>query len=277
MNLVNQSADLISIGESNKYDMFKVIEKAGRTCYKSLDKITNGSAEKFVNGLIKSGHHSVLEHGTLYLYFEVPEDNIYIKFFKQNKYSVVKIREDVAFVTTNYRVLIENFPNDVVMKLMERMNPYSSEFEERITMHVVTNLQVAMEYLRHRVMSFSEESTRYCNYGKGKFNNELNFVDPRTVFPKYAENVNHCFDIWMKTNQMIEDNYLNLASDGCIAQECAQILPKDLKTELVMTGTESQWSHFFDLRLYGKTGAPHPQAKELAGKISDVMKHGGRI
>lgn len=273
MKLVNQSADLISTGESNYNDMLKVIEKAGRTCYKSLDRITDDSAEKFVNSLIKSGHHSVLEHGTLYLYFEIPEDNVLIKFFKQNKYSVVKIREDIAFITTNYRVLVENFDNKQQEKLLKHMCPYSSEFEERITMHLVTNLQVAMEYLRHRVMSFSEESTRYCNYSKGKFNNELNFIDPRTAFLKYAKNVNGCFDIWMKINQMIENNYLDLASAGCIAQECAQILPKDLKTELVMTGTETEWSHFFDSRLYGKTGAPHPQAKELAEKIYTVMRN----
>lgn len=273
MKLVNQSADLISTGESNYNDMLKVIEKAGRTCYKSLDRITDDSAFAFVNRLKKSGHRSVLEHGTLYLYFEIPEDNLLIKFFKENNYSTVKLREDIAFITTNYRVLIENFDNVQLEKILKHMCPYSSEFEERITMHLVTNLQVAMEYLRHRRMSFSEESTRYCNYSKGKFSNELTFIDPRTAFIRYEQNVNKCFDKWMQTNQMIEDNYLDLASNGCVAQECAQILPKDLKTELVMTGTESDWSHFFDLRLYGKTGAPHPQAMQLAKKIYTVMRN----
>ena len=271
MKLTTQSAKVISIGESNYNDMCKIIELAGRTCYKSIDRITDNSALEFVERMKKSKHYSTLEHGTMYLYFEVPEDNQIIKFFKQNKYSIVKIIEDIAFVTTNYRVIVENFNDDEQKKLIARMQLYSSEFEKRTTIVMTTNLQVAAEYCRHRSFSFNQESTRYCNYSKGKFDNELTFIDPRSAFPRFYYNENDCFTVWTQTNQTIENNYLNLASKGCIAQECAQILPKDLKTELVMTGTSKDWNHFMNLRYYGKTGAPHPQAKELAIKIMNAM------
>lgn len=276
MKLTTQSAEVISTGESNYNEMCKIIELAGRTCYKSLDRITANSALEFVERMKKSKHYSTLEHGTMYLYFEVPEDNQIIKFFKQNKYSVVRIKEDIAFVTTNYRVIVENFDEDEQKKLIDRMQSYSSEFEKRTTVVMTTNLQIAAEYCRHRKFSFNQESTRYCNYSKGKFDNELTFVDPRSAFTKFYYNENGCFTVWMQTNQVIEDNYLSLASKGCVAQECAQILPKDLKTELVMTGTTGDWNHFMDLRYYGKTGAPHPQAKELATKIMEAMKLYGK-
>lgn len=111
-----------------------------------------------------------------------------------------------------------------------------------------------------RVFSFAQESTRYCNYSKDKFGNELTFIYPCWM-PELQE------DDWgpfFHAVYQIEKDYLQLIKDGWKPQEAATILPNALKTELIMTGFIDDWKHFFQLRALGTTGAPHPQAKELA-------------
>lgn len=285
--------------------VYKQIEKVGRVCYKSEDKITEDSAKPFVDRMIKSGHGAMLEHGTVYLQYEVVKGTINpLTKYYLNKYSKVKetIGETMRlFVTTNLRVLVDNGWLDDLQYICEPTEYH----ERRVTVHFVCDRGVSHEFVRHRVMSFAQESTRYCNYSKDKFGNELTFIIPCWLnIPEGAayfhdginyrvkESVN--FKAWVnKESNYVEvrdyiqaldsaekayfrlmDKWENTATDRSYItglrgnpwspQQARAVLPNSLKTELAVTGFTSDWNHFFDLRARGTTGAPHPQAKELA-------------
>lgn len=262
--------------------VYKQIERVGRVCYKSEDKITEDSAKPFVDRMIKSGHGAMLEHGTVYLkVFNVIENSELIDKYKSNKYSVVKegtevynCHGDILYgsckcITTNYRVLVENGWLDDLKHICK-----PTEFhEKRITVHFVCDRGVSHEFVRHRVMSFAQESTRYCNYSKDKFGNELTFIQPcwldderlKLYGPYHTVIRDKSLEsIFIASLNNAEKDYIDLIDLGWKPQEARAVLPNSLKTELVVTGFTSDWSHFFDLRARGTTGAPHPQAKELA-------------
>lgn len=261
--LENQSVELISVGESTISGMKNIIELAGRTCYKSLDKISEGSAEKFVDRMVNNKHTAMLEHGTIYLTIPHNKKHIAEQFiFLKNpaKYSEVIISPTGYYITTNYRVIVENELEEV----MEFQTHCKPEHVKRLTVRLTTNLQVLGEFTRHRTMSFAVESTRYCAYAKDKFDNELTFVRPN--FGIYLQNP-EVMTQWEKDMEHAEYNYLKLAKMGANAQECAQVLPKSTKCEMVVSATELDWQHFFDLRYRGNTGKPHPQMEDIAEKI----------
>lgn len=269
--------------------VYKQIEKVGRVCYKSEDKITKDSAKPFVDRMIKSGHGAMLEHGTVYLAMPMEtilpiEANSWGK-YTRNPYSKgfkvceVDGQRRVA-VTTNLRVLIENGWFDDLKYICE-----PTEFhEKRVTVHFVCDRGVSHEFVRHRVMSFAQESTRYCNYSKDKFGNELTFIKPcwldiptgqyvywdgdwcdiNKMKIQLPEGEHKDIDAFLWTLNNAETHYTLLINSGWKPQEARAVLPNSLKTELVVTGFTSDWNHFFDLRARGTTGAPHPQAKELA-------------
>lgn len=270
--------------------VYKQIEKVGRVCYKSEDKITEGSAKPFVDRMIRSGHGAMLEHGTVYLEFHVKDPsevgeeeyhsqqselNKLISRYANNKYSIIKVNHyyDTVFITTNYRVLIENN----WLKDLKYICEPTVFHERRVTVHFVCDRGVSHEFVRHRVMSFAQESTRYCNYSKGKFGNGLTFIQPSWItLDKEITPIN---ELCLLSGQYDRENpnlrylaslvdanyaYLLLLNKGWKPQEARAVLPNSLKTELVVTGFTSDWNHFFDLRARGTTGAPHPQAKELA-------------
>ena len=262
--------------------VYKQIERAGRICYKSEDKITEDSAKSFVDRMIKSGHGAMLEHGTVYLkVFNVIENSELIDKYKSNKYSVVKegtevynCHGDILYggckcITTNYRVLVENGWLDDLKYICK-----PTEFhEKRITVHFVCDRGVSHEFVRHRVMSFAQESTRYCNYSKDKFGNELTFIQPcwldderlKLYGPYHTVIRDKSLEsIFIASLNNAEKDHIDLIDLGWKPQEARAVLPNSLKTELVVTGFVSDWNHFFDLRARGTTGAPHPQAKELA-------------
>ena len=158
------------------------IELAGRTCYKSEDKITKDSAKDFVDRMIKSGHGAMLEHGTVYLICPIEEDaSIFNRYYK-NKYSICKNYmfngKDSTFITTNLRVLVDNGWLGDLKYLSE---PIPNGHEKRITVKFTCDRGVSHEFVRHRVFSFAQESTRYCNYSKDKFGNELTFIIPSCI------------------------------------------------------------------------------------------------
>lgn len=287
----------------------KQIEKVGRVCYKSEDKITEDSAKPFVDRMIKSGHGAMLEHGTVYLHIK-GMDRTDITKYLYNKYSkVVEGSLDHFYVTTNYRVLIENGWLDDLQYICEPTEYH----ERRVTVHFVCDRGVSHEFVRHRVFSFAQESTRYCNYSKDKFGNEITFIIPcwldipegkaywhdginyrvgvteenifgESVNPKaWFNKESNCVEVhdYIQALDNAEKAYLRLMSawenrvtdrryvtgfkgNPWTPQQARAVLPNALKTELVMTGFASDWNHFFDLRARGTTGAPHPQAKELA-------------
>lgn len=270
--------------------VYKQIEKVGRVCYKSEDKMTEDSAKPFVERMTKSGHGAMLEHGTVYLkvtnkglsldnYDKNQVENKYIsnpyskvifgKYSKYNSYGEKLEAIQEVYITTNYRVLVENGWLDDLQYICE-----PTEFHaKRITVHFVCDRGVSHEFVRHRVMSFAQESTRYCNYSKDKFGNEITFIKPcflddskLALYGPYHTVIRDKSpeSIFIASLNNAEKDYIDLINLGWKPQEARAVLPNALKTELVMTGFVSDWNHFFDLRARGTTGAPHPQAKELA-------------
>jgi thymidylate synthase (FAD) len=171
------------------------IERCGRVCYKSEDKITPESAEPFVRGLIKRGHESVLEH-------------------------------------------------------------YS------FTVKFVCDRGVSHEIVRHRIASYSQESTRYCNYGKDSFGKEITVISPPV---NYGED----YGAWMRACQKAEEEYRFLLWRGISPQVARSVLPNSLKTELVMTANLREWRHFLRLRT---SPAAHPQMREVALMLLEQVR-----
>lgn len=267
--------------------VYKQVEKVGRVCYKSEDKITEDSAKPFVDRMIKSGHGAMLEHGTVYLCIRKEgNESLEVDRYLMNPYSKIAFRQfsnsrDMEiYITTNLRVLVENN----WLKDLEYICEPTEFHERRVTVHFVCDRGVSHEFVRHRVMSFAQESTRYCNYSKDKFGNELTFIKPCWLdIPtgqyvywdgdwcdvdkmkiQLPEGEHKDIDAFLWTLNNAETHYTLLINSGWKPQEARAVLPNSLKTELVVTGFISDWNHFFDLRARGTTGAPHPQAKELA-------------
>ena len=301
--------------------VYKQIERAGRVCYKSEDKITENSAKEFVDRIIKSGHGAMLEHGSIYLYIETDtEPSLMVKeiinFYKYNKYSHVNTEYILDkdqdshtpliigykyYISTNLRVCIEN-------DRKEFLNPSllcePTEFhEKRITVKFICDRGILAEFTRHRTFSFSAESTRYCNYSKDKFNNEITYILPCWIDntslqeikgsiisqDKYGSLISEYYYhltgkewTWKITPernfiaslQVAEQLYLELLNQGWKPQEARAVLPNALKTELVMTGFISDWKHFFELR---DAGSAHPQAQELAKPLHEEFIKRGYI
>ena len=129
-----------------------------------------------------------------------------------------------------------------------------------------------MEFVRHRKFSFLQESTRYCNYSKGKFNGELTFIEPCWITPDMKSNLTYLN--YVDTLQKIEDAYITLTKNGWKAEEARNILPLSLKTELYMCGFAEDWKKFFELRCASNA---HPQAKELAIPLKEEFIKRGYI
>lgn len=304
MKLIESKVEVIE-QQPGLEGMYKQIELAGRTCYKSEDKITEDSAKEFVDRMIKSNHGAMLEHGTVYLKVSVKYDNeehcwpipqnFFPFFFERNKYSKVRKveAEDVCswYVTTNMRVIAENNLFDCLEFICEPTEMH----EKRITARFTCDRGVSHEIVRHRVMSFAMESTRYCNYEKDKFGNELTYISPswldiNKLLPlvdlankdnKEVYRMGHdeslsnedramCSFIYDLSN--CEHGYMFQTKCGWQAQQARQLLPNALKTEIVVTGFESDWEHFFSLRS-PKAGAQgtHPDIAKLADELYEKL------
>lgn len=160
MKLINSSFEILE-QKPGLQGIYKQIELAGRTCYKSLDKITKDSAKDFVDRMINSKHYAMLEHGTVYL-IERWKEGMEIKpKYDNNPYSKVKVvnfyGETWKYITTNLRVLVENDWLDDLQYICEPTEYH----ERRITVRFTTDRGVSHEFVRHRVFSFAQESTRY--------------------------------------------------------------------------------------------------------------------
>ncbi|MDR2773898.1 MAG: FAD-dependent thymidylate synthase [Tannerella sp.] len=173
----------------NGDEILKHLEKAGRTAYKSEEKITENSSYKFVEKIMNHEHLSVIEHSF-------------------------------------------------------------------ITVRVICDRGVSHEIVRHRLASYTQESTRYCNYTQGKFGNEITVIKPYF----WDENSEE-YKIWSETVKYIENSYNKLIALGVTPQEARSILPNSLKTEIVITMNLREWLHFFRLRTSPNA---HPQMREIA-------------
>ena len=296
--------------------MLKHIERCGRVCYRSEDKITEDSSEKFVERMKSLGHGSVIEHGTVYIknfcdgtFLDGDYNNLGYKYDK-NKYS--KVASDYAlsprgfYITTNYRVILQGdyeawdealehkFDKNWLDDLQYQCEP--TEFhEKRVTVKFTTDIGISREFNRHRVNSVSEQSTRYCNYSKDKFGNEISVVPPtkvrsnaekelKTGIDFFSNEYNYfsamCgvvteitrdgddfttftdIDTWLFANLTTQWAYMRLTNVfGWSAQEARSVLPLDTQTEFYHTAFVSDWKHFFELRCDSHA---HPMARELA-------------
>lgn len=265
--------------------IYEAIERAGRTCYKSERK-EGTTAKDFVDKMIASQHYAMLEHGTVYLM--IPVDKYvyrvgesgwkpivdYTK-YTHNPYCSCFKNGLNLYVTTNYRVLVENGWLDDLKYLCEPTEYH----EKRITVRFTTDRGVSHEFVRHRVFSFAQESTRYCNYSKDKFGNELTFIIPSWIemgedrittdsfgYPTIVNEETYDFLSGLGAS---EKSYFRLINRGWKPQQARQILPNALKTEIVMTGFVSDWKHFFNLRtsIIAETGKPHPDMSALADPL----------
>lgn len=192
MKIIEPSFEIVD--DINGLEILQRIEKAGRTCYKSEDKITEDSCKAFVASIMKSGHHSVIEH-------------------------------------------------------------------EKVSVRIICDRGVTHEIVRHRIASYSQESTRYCNYGKGKYGAEISVIDPCFFKDSEDPNAERKMEILKYVCSVIEDAYMELVDLGAKAQEARYILPNGTKTEIVMTANLREWRHFFKLRT---APAAHPQMREIA-------------
>lgn len=258
---LEQKHDLLGIYEQ--------IEIAGRTAYKSLDKIEydeNGrskTAKEFVKRMISMNHGSTLEHGTVYL--KVPINIDVAGNYLDNPYTICKLvckdnKEDNWWaITTNYRVLVESDLLDDLKFLCE-----PTEYHEKRTTFRLTCARVqADSFVRHRVFSFLMESTRYCNYSDGKFDKEITIVKP-TRWDELGGNAKLLKLAWGAA----EYYYMELIKNKVKPEDARDLLPLQLKTELIMTGTESQWEQFFKLRI---SDHAHPDAKYIAERIKEQL------
>lgn len=199
MILVKPDATILNI---SSLEPLELIEFAGRTCYKSEDKVTGSSSRSFVQMLIKNGHHSVIEHVSM-------------------------------------------------------------------TAKFICDRGVSHEIVRHRLASYSQESTRYCDYNKG----HLTFIIPpwcdlmegeygRVYPPSYSRITMAPGEVWLHCMSDAETHYKQLREAGWKPEEARSVLPNSLKTEIIMTANIREWRHFFALRTSKKA---HPQMREVAG------------
>lgn len=282
MKLIESKVEVIE-QQPGLEGVYKQIELAGRTCYKSEDKITEDSAKAFVDRMIKSKHGAMLEHGTVYLL--IRELNYFpdLEEFNTNPYTKVIYFDRDWYVTTNLRVLVENNWLDYLEYICEP----TEHHEKRITARFTCDRGVSHEIVRHRVMSFAQESTRYCNYTKDKFDNQITFIIPTWAnIPegKYTDwdgdwcNVekmtvlkpieNDAVDQFLFLCNYAETSYNIMIDRGSKPQEARQVLPNAVKTEIVVTGFESDWEHFFELRT---AGAAHPDIRKLALELQEKL------
>ena len=302
MKLINSSFEILE-QEPGLQGIYKQIELAGRTCYKSLDKITKDSAKDFVDRMINSKHYAMLEHGTVYLKIPkvtyaydhyvvacLPDDDFFSNSYElaYRPYTKVNIQEDYIYVTTNLRVLQEHNWLDDLKYLCEPTEYH----EKRVTVRFTTSNGIMRELTRHRSHSFAVESTRYCNYSKNKFNNEITFIQPywftHDCTKKYLNKLN-VLKYTPKDNYTLEENlflthlldveekYMGLINLGLKAQEAREVLPLATKCDMVMTGFVSDWKHLFRLRtsFIAETGKPHPDMSNLCDPLyKEFVKRG---
>lgn len=137
-----------------------------------------------------------------------------------------------------------------------------------VTVKFVVDRGISHELVRHRLASFAQESTRYCNYSKDNFGSEITFI-----IPDYLKYKSEGWNIWKESMKQAEDAYFKMLDFGLSPQQARAVLPNSLKTEVVMTANLREWRHFFKLRALGTTGKPHPQMLEVAVPLLEDMKN----
>lgn len=303
MRLVNQNVERWQCGYTLP-EIWSHIARCARVCYQSEPRTNGETDEDFVKRVILRNHSfeyisnnrgvqlklhlSCLEHATVYLklhkydyvaefYRKEPHTKIYFGYFGSDEFSV--------YITTNMRVIIEHGRTDDLKYICA---PTEHHYL-RTTFNIITDIGVARELARHRTHSISEESTRYCNYSKDKFNNELTFIVPEWIdIPSCkctSKNLykleirNHCkgnvtsgLDTYLFLHELlrVEQTYIYLIKNQS-PQQARQILPLSTKVQTIHTAFDTDWEEFIRLRADACSGAVHPNMKVIADKIKDLV------
>lgn len=278
MKLIKQSFEFINQTDFSLVGIKKHIERCARVSYKSEDKITDTSYEKFVNMLESRGHDRPLEFGTVYLSrTSQKEDNMeWLDKYAYNPWSKFSFGNgstringelrNTVYVTTNYRVIKEHHWEDDLQYLCEPTEYH----HKRYTVHMILDRGVMDEFRTHIGLSHLAESTRYVNYSKKKFGSELTFIKPcwlddekLKLYGPYHTVIRDKSpeSIFIANLNNVERDYLDLIKLGWTPQQARSVLPLSIKSELISCGFKDSWENFFYRR-----DAPdaHPMAQEIA-------------
>lgn len=307
MKITAPSVEILRTGlETEATTPEEFIEKVGRTCYKSEEKITDTSAEKFVSNLINRGHEAMIEHWNLIFRFKhyadfdrfmeslhsmesegyqfklrVTDDETdegerrciisgnmrawrdYIKAWVDEcdfiPYPLFSIIRDYPIFFPEYQSMIPETSTTSCMTpiSVSELTESERQVHQDVTVKFVCDRGVSHEIVRHRVASFAQESTRYCNYSKAKFGNEITVVRP-----SWCVKDTEFYRAWVAGCADAEKVYFTLINMGCSPQEARSVLPNSLKTEIIVTMNLDGWDHFFNLRC---ASSAHPDMQEVAG------------
>ena len=293
MKLINQNVEEWHCGYTLP-EIWSHIAKCARVCYQSEPRNNEETDEEFVKRVILRNHSfdeiaknrelqlklhlSVLEHGTVYLDIPCEEDTAEgIMILNRNKYSKHNYCYGLkCYITTNMRAIVE----ENLTKYLKYICAPTRIHHLRTTFNITTDIGVARELARHRTHSISEESTRYCNYSKDKFNNELTFIKPYSLNDEklklYGDYHTVIRDkspesIFIANLNNVESDYLDLIKLGWTPQQARQILPLSTKVQTIHTAFESDWAEFISLRADACSGSVHPNMKVIANKIKCLM------
>lgn len=286
MKLIIQDFNIVNQKGFSIKDIKKHIEYCARISYKSQDRITDDSYEKFVNMLESRGHDRPLEFGTVHLKMPWKTFNNFAGFcvskgFWDNcwiKYNIDRESEDkMVYITTNYRYYKKLGTLKPLYGYIDIEEFFTEEdnkfYPKRYTVHFITSRGIMDEFRTHVGLSHLAESSRYCSYDKNRFGNELTFIIPNwanTNCPnKEQERPSVASIEWFTAMLNAEASYMNLIKMGCTAQEAREVLPLAVKSELISCGFEDAWSNFFYRRCAKDA---HPMAIEIATKVRDKFK-----
>ena len=281
MKLIRQDFNIVNQKGFSIKDIKKHIEYCARISYKSQDRITDDSYEKFVNMLEKRDHTRPLEFGTVHLQMYISDfhklrDTLCINNMWNDQWIKYHYVGKLTYVTTNYRyylAIIKIFPS-----AENDFDPQDDElYPKRYTVHFITSRGIMDEFRTHVGLSHLAESTRYCNYSKDKFNNEITFVIPswcnsliegsKQEYSPFEINGNEME--FMNALQNAQNSYLSLLKIGWTPQQAREVLPLSIKSELISCGFEDAWSNFFYRRCAKDA---HSMAREIATKVRDKFK-----
>ena len=284
MKLIKQSFEILEQKDFSLVGIKKFIERCGRVCYKSENRITDTSYEKFVNMLESRGHDRPLEFGTVHLKLtlnalDLFQETVVVSKMFNHQWIQWDIEEDsedneyYAYMTTNYRyylALLNEAP-----WLSKYLDSNDNKFyPKRYTVHFIISRGIMDEFRTHVGLSHLAESTRYCNYSKDKFGNEVTFVIPSwcNSLVEGSKQEYSPFEInedeveFMNALQNAQNFYLSLLKMGWTPQQARSVIPLGVKSELISCGFEDAWTNFF-MRRCAKDA--HPMAREIATKVRD--------
>lgn len=290
MKLIKQSFEILEQKDFSLIGIKKFIERCGRVCYKSEDKITDDSYEKFVNMLVKRDHARPLEFGTVHL--KISSGMLFEKFlqdlvdYKLYNPAWIKYKElpEYTYITTNYRYYLQ------IIKKCPYIAEYFTEqdncyYPSRYTVHMVLSRGIMDEFRTHVGLSHLAESTRYCNYSKDKFDNQITFIQPSwIILDKEIAPIN---ELCLLSGQYDRENpnlrylaslvdanyaYVLLLNKGWTPQQARDVLPLSVKSELISCGFEDAWENFFYRRCANDA---HPMAREIAIPLQKRFKELG--